>query len=38
MSNKERRRLAVERTFSRNIPQDVKAADYVKFVREDRDR
>ncbi|MDR0597468.1 MAG: hypothetical protein LBG14_03060 [Treponema sp.] len=38
MSNKERRRLAVERTFSRNIPRDVKAADYVKFIREDRDR
>jgi hypothetical protein len=38
MSNKERRRLAVERTFSRNIPQNVKAVDYAKFVREDRDR
>ena len=38
MSNKERRRLAVERTFSRSISQDVKAADYIQFVREDRDR
>ncbi|MDR0685788.1 MAG: hypothetical protein LBF83_11775 [Spirochaetaceae bacterium] len=38
MSNKERRRLAVERTFSRIIPQDVKAVDYVEFVRKDRDR
>jgi hypothetical protein len=38
MSNKERRRLAVERTFSRNVPQNAKFVDYVKFVREDRDR
>jgi hypothetical protein len=38
MSNKERRRLAVERTFARNVPQDVKSVDYIKFVREDRDR
>jgi hypothetical protein len=38
MSNKERRILAVERTFARNVPQDVKSVDYIKFVREDRDR
>jgi hypothetical protein len=38
ISNKERRRLALERTFSRDIPQDVKNVDYVKFIREDRDR
>jgi hypothetical protein len=38
VSNKERRRLAVERTFSRHIPQNVKTVDYIKFVREDRDR
>jgi hypothetical protein len=38
VSNKERRRLAVERTFSRNIAQNVKAVDYVQFVRADRDR
>jgi hypothetical protein len=38
MSNRERRRLAVERTFSRNVPQNAKFADYVKFVREDRNR
>ena len=38
MSNKERRRLAVERTFSRSIPKNVKVVDYVQFVREDRDR
>jgi hypothetical protein len=37
-SNKERRRRAVERTYSRNIPPGVKAVDYVTFVREDRDR
>jgi hypothetical protein len=38
MSNKERRRLAVERTFARNVPQNVKSVDYVQFIREDRDR
>jgi hypothetical protein len=38
MSNKERRRLAVERTFSRDVPQKVKSVDYVQFVREDRNR
>jgi hypothetical protein len=38
MSNRERRKLAVERTFSRAIPQNVKSVDYVKFVREDRER
>jgi hypothetical protein len=38
MSNRERRRLAVERSFARDVPRDVKSADYVKFVREDRDR
>ncbi|MDR2370030.1 MAG: hypothetical protein LBD71_01000 [Treponema sp.] len=38
MPNKERRKLAIESTFSRNIPRDAKIADYVKFVREDRER
>jgi hypothetical protein len=38
MYNKERRRLAIERTFSGQVPQSAKAVDYVKFVREDRDR
>jgi hypothetical protein len=38
MSNKERRRLAVERTFSRDVPKNAKIANYVQFVREDRDR
>jgi hypothetical protein len=38
MSNKERRRLALERTFSRDVPKNAKIADYVQFVREDRDR
>ncbi|MDR0587132.1 MAG: hypothetical protein LBG26_07825 [Treponema sp.] len=38
ISNRERRKLAVERTSSRNVPQNVKSVDYVQFVREDRDR
>jgi hypothetical protein len=38
MSNKERRRLAVEKTFARKVPPQVKSVDYVQFVREDRDR
>jgi hypothetical protein len=38
MSNKERRRVAIEKTFSRNIPQNAQAVDYVKLVREDRER
>jgi hypothetical protein len=38
MSNKERRRLAVARSFSRNVPQTAKSVDYVQFVREDRNR
>jgi hypothetical protein len=33
MSNKERRRLALERTFSRDVPENAKIADYVQFVR-----
>jgi hypothetical protein len=36
ISNKERRKLALERTFSRSVPQNAKIVDYVKFVREDR--
>ena len=36
--NKERRRMAIERTNNRNIPQNAKNTDYLKFVREDRDR
>jgi hypothetical protein len=38
LSNKGRRRLALERTFSRDVPQNVKIVDYVKLVRKDRDR
>ncbi len=38
VSNKERRRLAVEKTFAENVPQSVKAADYMQFIREDRER
>ncbi|MDR1589208.1 MAG: hypothetical protein LBS51_03335 [Oscillospiraceae bacterium] len=38
ISNKERRKLALERTFSRRVPPNAKIADYVRFVREDRER
>jgi len=38
MSNKERRRLAIEKTFSRNVPSSAKLMDYAGFVREDRER
>jgi hypothetical protein len=38
ISNRGRRRLAIERTFARNVPQNVKSVDYIKFVHEDRDR
>ncbi|MDR1362695.1 MAG: hypothetical protein LBJ35_01405, partial [Spirochaetaceae bacterium] len=38
ISNKERRRRAIEKTLSRQIPQNAKTIDHVKFVREDRNR
>ena len=38
ISNKERRRLVIEKTNLREIPKNVKSIDYVKFIREDRDR
>jgi len=38
ISNRERRRLAIEKTFSRNMPMNAKSLDYVKLVREDRER
>jgi len=38
MSNRERRQLAIEKTFSRNVPLDAKSMDYVELVREDRGR
>ena len=38
ISNIERRRLTIERTNRRNIPPDAQSADYVRLVREDRDR
>jgi len=38
ISNRERRRLALERTNAREIPPDAQSADYVKLVREDRNR
>jgi len=38
ISNRERRRMAIEKTFSRSMPSNAKSMDYVKLVREDRDR
>ena len=38
LSNKERRKCAIERTFARTIPQNAQAIDYVQFIREDRNR
>jgi len=38
LSNRERRRLAIEKTFSRSMPLDAKSTDYVSLVREDRER
>jgi len=38
ISNRERRHLAIERTSARDIPFDAKSMDYVKLIRQDRDR
>jgi len=38
ISNQERRRLLIERSGCRSIPEGVKALDYVKLIREDRER
>jgi len=38
ISNKERRRLAIEKTLSREIPLKAQALDHTKLVREDRGR
>ena len=38
ISNQERRRRLLERINSRDIPEEVKAIDHVKWIREDRDR
>jgi len=38
ISNRERRRLAIENTCFRNMPLSAKSMDYVKLVREDRER
>ena len=38
VSNKERRRRLLERINSRVIPEEVKAIDVVKWIREDRNR
>ena len=38
ISNRERRRMAIEKTFSRNMPSNAKSMDYARLVRKDRDR
>ena len=38
ISNRERRRLAIERSGARNIPEKAKTVNHIKFVREDRAR
>ena len=38
VSSQERRRLAIEKTVARKIPDKAKSLDYVKLVREDRAR
>ena len=38
ISNKERRKLAVEQASARNVPENAKSIDYVKSIREDRER
>lgn len=38
MSNRERRKRALEKTFTQNVPQEAKNVDYNAFIREDRER
>ena len=38
VSNKERRRRLLEEINSRHVPDEVKAIDHVKWIREDRNR
>ena len=38
ISNRERRRLALEKTKARNVFEKAKSVNYIDFVREDRDR
>ncbi len=38
MSNRERRKRALEKTFTQNVPQEAKTVDYNAFIREDRER
>jgi len=38
VSNKEKRRLLFERINSRDIPEEAKDFDFVKYIREDRNR
>jgi hypothetical protein len=37
-SNKERRRVTLERIKARKVPDGLKKIDFVKLIREDRDR
>ena len=37
-SNKERRRLLLEKIRKNDVPEEVKAVDVVKWIREDRNR
>ena len=36
--NRERRQIAIEKTKERDIPAQAQSVDYVKLIREDRDR
>ena len=38
ISNRERRRIAIKRAKERNVPAKAQLVDYVKLVREDRNR
>jgi Holliday junction resolvasome RuvABC endonuclease subunit len=38
ISNSQRRHMAIEKTFARNVPTDAKSMDYVRLIREDRER
>ncbi|MDR1868519.1 MAG: hypothetical protein LBQ82_00885 [Treponema sp.] len=38
ISNRERRRIAVESAIKRDVSADAQSVDYVKLVREDRNR
>jgi hypothetical protein len=38
ISNRERRRIAIEKAKERNVPAQARSVNYVKLVREDRNR